>query len=45
MVGAQAERKQTVSELAAPHAMSLAAASKHIKVLKGAGLVHRTVRG
>lgn len=45
MVGALAERERTVSELAAPYAMSLAAASKHIKVLEGAGLVRRTVHG
>jgi len=37
--------ERTVGELAAPFAMSLAAASKHIKVLEGAGLVRREVRG
>jgi DNA-binding transcriptional ArsR family regulator len=37
--------EQTVSELAAPHRMSLAAASKHIQTLQRAGLVKRTVRG
>jgi DNA-binding transcriptional ArsR family regulator len=31
----------TVSELAAPYEMSLAAVSKHLKVLEGAGLVSR----
>lgn len=35
----------TVGELAEPLTMSLAAASKHIKVLEGAGLVSRTVSG
>jgi DNA-binding transcriptional ArsR family regulator len=35
----------TVGELAAPLHMSLAAASKHIKVLEQAGLVERTVDG
>jgi DNA-binding transcriptional ArsR family regulator len=35
----------TVGELAAPLSMSLAAASKHVKVLEGAGLVQRTVAG
>jgi DNA-binding transcriptional ArsR family regulator len=35
----------TVGELAAPFAMSLAAASKHVKVLERAGLVRRTVYG
>lgn len=31
----------TVTELAKPHDMSLAAVSKHLKVLEGAGLVSR----
>lgn len=35
----------TVGELAAPFAMSLAAASKHIKALESAGLVRREVIG
>jgi DNA-binding transcriptional ArsR family regulator len=35
----------SVGELAAPHAMSLAAASKHIKALERAGLVRRQVTG
>jgi DNA-binding transcriptional ArsR family regulator len=34
----------TVSELADPLPMSLAAASKHIKVLEDSGLVRRSVR-
>lgn len=34
----------TVSELAEPLPMSLAAASKHIKVLEESGLVRRSVR-
>lgn len=37
--------EQTVSQLAAPLAMSLPAASKHIQVLERAGLVRRTVVG
>jgi DNA-binding transcriptional ArsR family regulator len=37
--------ERTVSELAEPFAMSLAAASKHIKVLETAGLIRREVRG
>jgi DNA-binding transcriptional ArsR family regulator len=45
MVRTLAEREQTVSELAAPYPISLAAASKHIKVLERAGLVRRTVHG
>src|ERR687893_3189479 len=40
-----AKGEQTVGELAAPHRMSLAAASKHIQTLERAGLVKRTVRG
>lgn len=45
MVRQLATQERTVTELAAPFQMSLAAASKHIKVLEGAGLLHRTVRG
>ncbi len=37
--------ERTVGQLAKPHEMSLAAASKHIKVLEGAGLIRREVRG
>jgi len=37
--------EQTVSELAKPFAISLAAASKHIRALEGAGLIRREVRG
>ena len=40
-----AAREHTVSELAAPFHMSLAAASKHIRVLEEAGLIRRTVEG
>ena len=36
--------ERTVSELAKPHPMSLAAASKHIRVLEKAGLVRREIR-
>jgi DNA-binding transcriptional ArsR family regulator len=35
----------TVGELAEPLTMSLAGASKHVKVLERAGLVHRTIDG
>lgn len=35
---------RAVSELAAPYQMSLAAASKHIKVLEDAGLIRRQIR-
>jgi DNA-binding transcriptional ArsR family regulator len=37
--------ERSVSQLAKPYAMSLAAASKHIKALENAGLIHREVRG
>lgn len=37
--------ERTVGQLAEPYAMSLAAASKHIKVLESAGLIRREVRG
>lgn len=37
--------EQTVSQLARPHAMSLAAASKHVKALENAGLLRREIRG
>jgi DNA-binding transcriptional ArsR family regulator len=37
--------ERTVSQLAQPFAISLAAASKHIKVLENAGLIRREVRG
>jgi DNA-binding transcriptional ArsR family regulator len=37
--------ERTVSQLAEPFDMSLAAASKHIKALENAGLIHRDVRG
>ena len=37
--------ERTVSQLAQPFAISLAAASKHIKVLENAGLLRREVRG
>jgi len=37
--------ERTITELAKPCAMSFAAASKHVRVLERAGLVHRTVRG
>ena len=36
---------RSVGELAAPHAMSFAAAAKHVKVLEQAGLLARDVRG
>lgn len=39
------QSEQTVGELAAPFSITLAAASKHIKVLERAGLVGRTIAG
>jgi DNA-binding transcriptional ArsR family regulator len=40
-----ADEPRSVGELAAPYAMSLAAASKHIKALERAGLVKRQIKG
>lgn len=40
-----AKQKWTVTELAEPFQMSLAAVSKHLKVLEGAGLLTRTIDG
>ncbi len=40
-----ASGERTVSQLAQPFAISLAAASKHIKVLEKSGLIQREVRG
>lgn len=45
MVHQLASGGRTISELAEPYTMSLAAASKHVKVLEGAGLVHREIVG
>ena len=40
-----ADGERTVSQLAEPFDMSLAAASKHIKMLEGAGLIRREIKG
>ena len=45
MLAHLAKGECTVSELAEPFSMSLAAASKHIKSLEGAGLITREVKG
>jgi DNA-binding transcriptional ArsR family regulator len=45
MLGHLAQRELTVGELAMPFRMSLAGASKHLRVLENAGLVTRTIRG
>ncbi len=44
MLHALSKGERSVGELAEPFDMSLAAASKHIKVLEKAGLVRREVR-
>ena len=45
MLHALAGGERTVGQLADPFSISLAAASKHIKALENAGLIHREVRG
>ncbi len=40
-----ADGERSVGQLADPFAISLAAASKHIKTLENAGLIRREVRG
>jgi DNA-binding transcriptional ArsR family regulator len=45
MVSRLAAGEMTVGQLAEPLDMSLAAASKHVKVLEQAGLVRRSVQG
>jgi DNA-binding transcriptional ArsR family regulator len=40
-----ASRERTVGEIARPYAMSLAAVSKHLKVLESADLIARERRG
>src|SRR5262245_12154026 len=40
-----ASGQRTIGELAAPFSMSFAGASKHIRVLEAAGLVHRRIEG
>lgn len=40
-----ADGESTISDLAAPFDMSFAGASKHVKVLEGAGLVRRAIEG
>ncbi len=45
MLRSLSDGPRSVGELAAPFAMSFAGASKHVKVLEGAGLVRRQVRG
>ncbi len=45
MVARLAEGERSIGDLAQPFAMSLAGASKHVKVLEEAGLVRRSVQG
>ncbi|MFC4943546.1 ArsR/SmtB family transcription factor [Pseudonocardia sp. GCM10023141] len=45
MVATLADGERSVSELAAPHPISLAAASKHVTVLERAGLLSRRTEG
>lgn len=45
MVALLAKGERSVGELAAPFAVSLAASSKHLRVLERAGLVRRRVEG
>jgi DNA-binding transcriptional ArsR family regulator len=45
MIRDLADGERSVSDLAEPFSISLAAASKHIKVLENAGLIRREVRG
>jgi len=45
MLRTLAAGERPIGELAAPFRMSFAAASKHVKVLEGAGLVRRRVQG
>jgi DNA-binding transcriptional ArsR family regulator len=45
MLGSLSGQERSVSELAEPLKMTLAAASKHVRVLERAGLVRRSKRG
>ena len=45
MLQSLSKSQHTVGELAAPFSITLAAASKHIKVLERAGLVRRAIEG
>jgi DNA-binding transcriptional ArsR family regulator len=45
MLRTLADGERNIGELAAPFRMSFAAASKHVKILEGSGLVRRRVQG
>ncbi|MBI3563034.1 MAG: winged helix-turn-helix transcriptional regulator [Gammaproteobacteria bacterium] len=40
-----AKREKTVGQIAQPYRMSLAAVSKHLKILEAASLIHKEKRG
>lgn len=45
MLAQLARAPASITELAAPHDMSLPGASKHVRVLEHAGLIRRTIDG
>jgi DNA-binding transcriptional ArsR family regulator len=45
MLRSLAGGERNIGELAAPHRMSFAAASKHVKVLENVGLLRRRIEG
>jgi DNA-binding transcriptional ArsR family regulator len=45
MLRSLAGGERNIGELATPFSMSFAAVSKHVRVLEGAGLVHRRIEG
>jgi DNA-binding transcriptional ArsR family regulator len=45
MLRSLAGGERRIGDLAAPHSMSFAAASKHVRVLERAGLVRRRIEG
>ena len=45
MLASLSDGERSIGELAAPHAMSFAGASKHVKALERAGLVERRKAG
>ncbi len=45
MLNRLADGEATIGDLARPFEMSFAGASKHVKVLEGAGLVRRSIEG
>jgi len=45
MLRSLAGGERNIGELAAPHSMTFAAASKHVRVLESAGLIRRRIEG